>query len=168
MKRGSLRRALGAAALSLALAATNSPAAVAQGTLRIGMTANDIPLTWGQPDNGFEGFRFVGLQLYDGLLNWDLSSKDKPSNLVPGLAESWSVNEDDKRKWTFKLRQGVKFHDGSEFDADAVLFNFAKLFDEKSPQYSARQASLVNFRMPGFEVCQEDRQVHGRVHDQGA
>jgi peptide/nickel transport system substrate-binding protein len=151
MKRGSLRRAIGAAALSLALAVTSSPAAVAQGTLRIGMTANDIPLTWGQPDNGFEGFRFVGLQLYDALINWDLSSKDTPSKLIPGLAESWSVNEDDKRKWTFKLRQGVKFHDGSEFDADAVIFNFEKLFNEKSPQYSARQASLVNFRMPGYE-----------------
>jgi len=114
------------------------------------MTANDIPLAWGQPDNGFEGFRFVGLQIYDALINFDLTATDKPSTLIPGLAESWSVDET-KTKWTFKLRQGVKFHDGSEFDADAVVFNIDKLFDEKSPQYSARQASLVNFRMPGFK-----------------
>nr|WP_232372634.1 ABC transporter substrate-binding protein [Acuticoccus mangrovi] len=129
--------------------------AAAQGTLRLGMTANDVPLTWGQPDNGFEGFRFVGLQLYDALINWDLSSADKPSVLIPGLAESWEVNPDDPTKWTFKLREGVKFHDGTDFDADAVVWNFAKLFDEDSPQYSARQASLVNFRMPGFEKVEK-------------
>ena len=115
------------------------------------MTANDVPLTWGQPDNGFEGFRFVGLQLYDALINWDLTTSDKPSGLIPGLAESWSVDPSDKTKWVFKLRKGVKFHDGSAFNADAVIFNFEKLFDEKSPQYSARQASLVNFRMPGYQ-----------------
>jgi peptide/nickel transport system substrate-binding protein len=143
-----------ALAAVLATWSASSPAQ-AQGTLRIGMTANDIPLAWGQPDNGFEGYRFVGLQLYDALINFDLASPDKPSVLIPGLAESWSVNPDDNTKWTFKLRQGVKFHDGSEFDADAVIFNMEKLFNEKSPQYSARQASLVNFRMPGFEAVRK-------------
>ncbi|MEZ5855164.1 MAG: ABC transporter substrate-binding protein [Hyphomicrobiaceae bacterium] len=125
-----------------------------QGTLRVGMTANDIPLAWGQPDNGFEGFRFVGLQIYDALINFDLTATDKPSTLIPGLAESWSV-DGTKTKWTFKLRQGVKFHDGSEFDADAVVFNMDKLFDEKAPQFSARQGSLVNFRMPGFKAVKK-------------
>ncbi len=142
--------AIGAAAAAVLV--MSAPAANAEGgTLRIGMTANDVPLTWGQPDNGFEGFRFVGLQLYDALINWDLSSSDKPSGLIPGLAESWEVDPDDPTKWTFKLRQGVKFHDGSEFNADAVIFNFEKLFDENAPHYSARQASLVNFRMPGYK-----------------
>ncbi len=138
-----------AAAVAMVATVQTAPAN-AEGTLRIGMTANDIPLTWGQPDNGFEGFRFVGLQLYDALINWDLSTSDKPSGLVPGLAESWEVDPDDKTKWIFKLRQGVTFHDGSEFNADAVIWNFDKQFKEDSPQYSARQASLVNFRMPGF------------------
>ena len=113
-----------------------------------------FPLAWGQPDNGFEGFRFVGLQIYDALINFDLTATDRPSTLIPGLAESWSV-DDGKTKWTFKLRQGVKFHDGSEFDADAVIFNLDKLFNEKSPQYSARQASLVNFRMPSFKAVKK-------------
>lgn len=143
------------AVLSAAVMAVSMPApATAQGTLRLGMTANDIPLAWGQPDNGFEGFRFVGLQLYDALINFDLTATDKPSTLIPGLAESWSV-DDTKTKWTFKLRQGVKFHDGSEFDADAVVFNMDKLFDDKSPQFSARQASLVNFRMPSFKAVKK-------------
>lgn len=123
----------------------------AQGNLRIGMTANDVPLTWGQPDNGFEGYRFMGLLVYDALINWDLTSPDKASGLIPGLAESWEVDQADKTKWIFKLRRGVKFHDGSDFNADAVVFNMDRLLDEKSPQYSARMASLVNFRIPAYK-----------------
>jgi len=141
--------ALTASAL-LACSALAGPA-LAQGHLRLGMTANDVPLTWGQPDNGFEGYRTAGLMIYDSLVNFDLTSADKASGLIPGLAESWEVDQADKTKWTFKLRKGVKFHDGSDFNADAVVFNMDRLFDEKSPQYSARMASLVNFRLPAYK-----------------
>ena len=65
--------------------------AFAQGTLRIGMTAADIPLTTGQTDQGGEGMRFMGYTVYDALINWDLSSADKPSVLVPGLALTAAV-----------------------------------------------------------------------------
>ena len=115
------------------------------------MTANDVPLTWGQPDNGFEGYRTAGLMIYDSLVNFDLTSADKTSGLIPGLAESWEVDQASKTKWTFKLRKGVKFHDGSDFNADAVVFNMDRLFNDKSPQYSARMASLVNFRLPAYK-----------------
>jgi len=125
--------------------------AQAQGTLKVGMTLADIPVSFGQPDQGFEGFRFMGLMLYDALINWDMSQGDKPSGLIPGLAESWSVDPSDKTKWVFKLRKNVKFHDGSAFNADAVIFNFDKLLDKNSPQFSARQGSLVNFRIPSIK-----------------
>src|SRR5216684_6820268 len=107
------------AGLTTGLAMLASTAASAQGTLRIGMTASDIPLTTGQTDQGGEGMRFMGYTVYDGLINWDLSSATKPSDLVPGLAESYGVDSADvsKTRWVFKIRQGVKFHDGSEFDA---------------------------------------------------
>ena len=149
----SVKLATIASAVALFLAAQAVPFKTthAGGTLKVGMTAADIPLSFGQPDNGFEGFRFMGLMLYDGLINWDLKAVDRPSGLIPGLAESWTVNPSDNTKWTFKLRKGAKFHDGSEFDADAVIFNFDKLFKKDSPQYSARQASLVNFRIPAFK-----------------
>src|ERR1700742_980896 len=113
---------------ALTLAATvGAVPAMAQGTLRIGMTASDIPLTTGQTDNGGEGMRFLGYTVYDGLINWDLSSADKPSGLVPGLATSWKVDDNDKTRWVFNLRHDVKFHDGSDFKADAVIWNIEKL-----------------------------------------
>ena len=130
---------------ALALAAGT---AQAQGTLRIGMTAADIPLTTGQTDQGGEGMRFMGYTLYDALINWDLSSADKPSVLVPGLATSWKVGDTDKTEWTFTLRRGVKFHDGSEFNADAVVWNLEKLLNDKSPQFDPKQSAQGRSRVP--------------------
>jgi ABC-type transport system substrate-binding protein len=77
-------------------------AAQGGGTIRIGMTAADIPLTHGQPDQGFEGNRFTGIPLYDALTAWDLSSADKPSVVIPGLATEWRVDEADKTRWVFR------------------------------------------------------------------
>ncbi len=82
-----------AAAIGL-LAATATPA-FSQGTLRIGMTAADIPQTTGQPDQGFEGYRFAGYTIYDGLVNWDLSKADTIADIKPGLATEWSAAEGD-------------------------------------------------------------------------
>ena len=154
------------ALLALALAPGLAPKAEAQGTLRVGMTLADIPVSFGQPDQGFEGFRFMGLMLYDALINWDMTSDDKASGLIPGLAESWAVSPDDPTKWIFKLRQGVKFHDGSDFNADAVVFNFDKLLKQDSPQFSARQASLVNFRIPAIKAYRkiDDHTVEFTTH----
>src|SRR5271170_3024433 len=136
---------LTACGLMMAMAA--SPA-LAQGTLRIGMTAADIPLTTGQTDQGGEGMRFMGYTLYDALINWDLSSSDKPSGLVPGLATAWKVDEADKTRWLFSLRPGVKFQDGSDFKADAVVWNLDKLLNDKSPQFDPKQAAQGRSRIP--------------------
>jgi peptide/nickel transport system substrate-binding protein len=58
----------------------------------------------------------VNNQVYDYLVN-----RDKQLNLVPGLALSWE--QVSTLKWRFKLRQGVKFHDGTPFTADDVVFS---------------------------------------------
>jgi peptide/nickel transport system substrate-binding protein len=50
---------------------------------------------------------------------------------TPLLAQSWSVSPD-LRAWTFKLRQGVKFHNGEPFDAAAVKFSFTRATDKTS------------------------------------
>lgn len=120
----------------------------AESVLRIGMTAADIPRTLGQPDQGFEGNRFTGLTMYDALTAWDLSSADQPSTLIPGLATEWAVDESDTTKWTFSLREGVTFHDGSPFDAEAVVWNVDKVLNEDAPQFDASQVGVTASRMP--------------------
>jgi ABC-type transport system substrate-binding protein len=132
-----IARLAAASALGIAVIA---PPALAEKVLRVAMTAADVPLTTGQPSQGGEGLRFMGVTAYDGLVNWDLSSYEKAAVLKPALAESWSVDATDKTKWTFKLRKGVKFHDGSEFNADAVVWNFDKLMKKDSPQFDQAQS----------------------------
>ncbi|MFO1115743.1 MAG: ABC transporter substrate-binding protein [Beijerinckiaceae bacterium] len=135
-----------AAATSLALALLSTVASAQ--TVRIGMTAADIPRTLGQPDQGFEGNRFTGLTMYDALTMWDLSSETKPSVVIPGLATEWAVDAADKTKWTFKLRPGVKFHDGSAFNADAVVWNVEKVLNKDAEHYDASQVGVTASRMP--------------------
>ena len=118
-------------------------AALAESVVTVAMTAGDIPNTTGNPDQGFEGFRFVGYNLYDGLALWDLSRSDKPSDIKPGLATSWEVDPNDHRRWIYHLRQGVKWHDGCPFTADDVVWNFARITDEKAPQYYTLQMALT-------------------------
>jgi len=127
----------------------------AETTLRIGMTAADIPRTLGQPDQGFEGNRFTGLTLYDALVLWDLSSSTKPSVLVPGLATEWAVDGADKTKWVFKLRPGVTFHDGSPFNADAVVWNVDKVLNKEAPQFDASQVGVTASRMPTLKAAKK-------------
>ncbi|KTS79360.1 ABC transporter substrate-binding protein [Pseudomonas oryzihabitans] len=139
------------AGLTLALACAlggSGLAAAQEKTLRIAMTAGDIPRTLGQPDQGYEGNRFTGITLYDGLTQWDLSAADKPSVLIPDLAESWAVDPNDHTKWIFKLRQGVTFHDGSPFDAKAVVWNVDKVLNKAAPQYDPSQIGVTASRMP--------------------
>src|ERR1700749_3639178 len=123
-------------------------AAAAETVLRIGMTAADIPRTLGQPDQGFEGNRFTGLTMYDALTMWDLSSATKASVMIPGLATEWAVDSADKKKWVFKLRPGVTFHDGSPFNADAVVWNVEKVLKQDAVQFDPSQVGVTASRMP--------------------
>ena len=144
----SIIKPLKAAALCGALVVAFGGSASAQQVLRIGMTAADIPRTLGQPDQGFEGNRFTGIPMYDALTQWDLSKYDAPSVLMPALATSWQVDPSDQTKWVFKLRDDVKFHDGSPFNADAVVWNVQKVLDKAAPQFDASQVGVTASRMP--------------------
>ena len=127
-----------------------TPALAQEKVLRIAMTAADIPKTTGQPDQGFEGNRFTGIPLFDALTHWDLSSADKASVLIPGLATEWKVSDSDKTKWTFKLRPGVKFHDGSALTADAIVWNVQKVLDKDAPHFAPDQIGVTVSRMPNL------------------
>jgi peptide/nickel transport system substrate-binding protein len=149
MKRFESPGRLAGAVLAAALfGAVASPAWAQEKVLRIAMTAADIPRTLGQPDQGFEGNRFTGIPMYDALTHWDLSKSDAPSVLIPGLALSWAVDAKDKTKWVYKLRPGVKFHDGSAFNADAVVWNVRKVLDKDAPHFDASQVGVTASRMP--------------------
>lgn len=131
-------------------------------TLRIAMTASDVPTVGGIPDNGSEGYRFAGYPIYDALVNWDFSKPQELADLTPGLATSWEANKDDPRRWVFTLRKGVKFHDGTDFTADAVIWNFDRIFNDKAPHYDSAQAAIVKVSLPmldKYEKLDDDRIV---------
>ncbi len=135
-------------AVGMGLSAISMAVLAQEKVLRIAMTAADIPRTLGQPDQGFEGNRFTGIPMYDALTHWDLSKSDGPSVLIPGLATSWAVGATDKTKWTFKLRPGVKFHDGSALNADAIVWNVRKVLDKDAVHFDASQVGVTASRMP--------------------
>ncbi|MCF6317583.1 MAG: ABC transporter substrate-binding protein [Marinosulfonomonas sp.] len=71
-------------------------------------------------------------RIYEGLIGIKYGTYD----LEPRLAESWEVSEDGL-VYTFKLRAGVKFHDGTDFNAEAAKFSFERQRDENHPAHGA-------------------------------
>ncbi len=69
-------------------------------------------------------------RIYEGLVGLKYGTYD----LEPRLAESWEIS-DDGLVYTFKLRPGVKFHDGTDFNAEAVKFSFERQRDENHPAH---------------------------------
>lgn len=134
-------------ALSLSAAATTT-GAFAESVLRYGISMADIPQTTGQPDRGAGAYQFTGYTIYDPLVAWEMNIADRPGKLVPGLATEWKVDPADPKKWIIRLRQGVKFHDGSAFNADAVVWNLDKVLNEKAEHYDKRQSAQVRTRLP--------------------
>jgi peptide/nickel transport system substrate-binding protein len=90
-----------------------------------------------------ETFR-VSRQIFDTLVG----IKPGTADLAPGLATSWEPSSDGL-KWTFTLRDGVKFTDGTPFNADAVCKNFERMFDQNpAGQVAAEywQSNFVGFK----------------------
>ncbi len=84
-------------------------------------------------------FRILA-NLYDGLVRF----KDGTLTPEPALAESWEISEDGLT-YTFKLRQGVTFHDGTPLDAAAVKFNFDRMLNEDHPYHDTGPFPLAFF-----------------------
>ncbi|MEI7926863.1 MAG: ABC transporter substrate-binding protein, partial [Chloroflexota bacterium] len=110
------------------------------GTLRIAMSAGNVPIPDQFLTEGGEGKRFVGSNVYDTILLGNAYQGDTVPVPGPGLATEWKVS-DDKLTWTLKLRQGVKFHDGTTFNADAVVFALDRVMKKDFEFYSAAQAA---------------------------
>jgi peptide/nickel transport system substrate-binding protein len=72
--------------------------------------------------------------VFENLLYWD----DRTVDVHPGLAERYEVSEDGLA-YTFHLRRGVRFHDGTEMDAEAVRFSYSRVLDPDDEFYKAGQ-----------------------------
>jgi peptide/nickel transport system substrate-binding protein len=102
-------------------AATPSPTSADRvergGTFRLALSADGTTLDpWNAND---QSTSLVTRQIFETLVDYEPGG----FKVVPKLAESWSLSSDG-RSWTFTLRRGVKFHDGTELDAAAVVLNF--------------------------------------------
>lgn len=121
-----MRRTIGAALAAIAAAATfiSAGGAWAQGKY---VHANNSGYDNLDPHVVFDVGRAASrINFYDGLLRW----VDNPPKMIPWLAESYTASDDGKT-WTFKLRHGVKFHDGSEMTADDVLYSIERMLATK-------------------------------------
>ena len=77
----------------------------------------------------------VTYQMFEGLLAEDLTTADVAiPKVVPRLAESYQVSKDGLTR-TFKLRRGVKFHDGTPFNAQAAVFSWERMFKKGAPHF---------------------------------
>ena len=97
------------------------------GTLVYGRGADSVSL---DPINVTDGESIrVTHNIYETLLEYDHNLE-----LQPKLATDYNSSEDGLT-WTFQLREGVKFHDGTDFNADAVVFNFERWMDPENPYH---------------------------------
>jgi len=129
--------------LTAALLATSAmvPPALAQtppGVLVVGQIAEPQSLD-PHAVTAVNDFRIL-MNVYDGLVRYAPGTLE----VEPALAESWEIS-DDGTVYTFTLREGVKFHDGSAFDAEAVVFNFDRMLKEDHPYHNTGPFPLSFF-----------------------
>jgi peptide/nickel transport system substrate-binding protein len=87
----------------------------------------------------------VTFQMFEGLLAEDLTRADVAiPRVVPRLAESYTTAKDGLSR-TFKLRKGVKFHDGTPFNAAAAVFSWERMFKKDAPHFYARANSYTSY-----------------------
>ena len=133
-----MRSVVRAAAAVLAVLLLTAPATaqIARDVIVVGMEAEPPGLDPGQA-LGLHTLR-VTAQLFETLV----ATPDDSTEVVPGLAESWTTSADGLA-WTFKLRRGVRFHDGTPLDAAAVKFTFDRVIDPNHPQARSGKWSFV-------------------------
>ncbi|MFJ7726806.1 ABC transporter substrate-binding protein [Neobacillus sp. NPDC097160] len=93
----------------------------------------------------------ISKNIFETLIDYEKEGTE----VVPKLAKEWSISDDGK-VWTFKLQDNVKFHDGTDFNADAVVYNFNRMMDESHPQHQG-DFSIFNRTFKG--VIQEVKAI---------
>ena len=129
--RGPMNRTLLTAALTAALA-TSAAAQTAGGRIDVVIQPEPPGLMLGLTQNG--PTQMVAGNIYESLLRYDTEL-----NPMPSLATEWEVS-DDGLTYTFKLKEGVTWHDGEPFTADDVVFSVDEFLRETHPRLRAARA----------------------------
>jgi peptide/nickel transport system substrate-binding protein len=132
---------MAAAGASIAMAGLASAAPKRGGILRV---SADFQPTNLDPIAGSQGgdFRFL-YPIYQSLVDWDPNTL-KP---IPGLATKWTFT--DPQTLVLELRQGVKFHDGTRFDAAAAKFNLDRSKTDPKSNVKSDLASVTSIAVSG-------------------
>ncbi|WP_366922836.1 ABC transporter substrate-binding protein [Metallumcola ferriviriculae] len=116
--------------------------------------AKEKVLVWGRggdasgldPSNVTDGESAkVTINMYEGLVAY----KQDSTEVIPALAKDWKVSEDGKT-WSFFLREGVKFHDGTDFDAEDVVFNFERWMNEGHEYHIGGEFEYWGYMFGGY------------------
>ena len=133
------------------------------------MAINQDPGSWDPIDTFVTFWGSVGSNLYDGL-----TMRGADLKLQPGLATKWEYLDDNKRL-RFTLRQGVKFHNGEPFNAEAVKFTFDRLLGaegakgpQKSNYDSIGEVKVVDENTVDFILKQPDPVLLTKLAGYGA
>ncbi|MCI0545670.1 MAG: ABC transporter substrate-binding protein [Candidatus Rokubacteria bacterium] len=108
------------------------------GTLLVGLVAEPVNLDPAQVTD-LNSTR-VGRRIVETLVTFP----EESTQIVPGLAESWTTSRDGLT-YTFKLRKGVKFHDGAPFNAEAVAFSIERQINPEHPASKLGKYPFANF-----------------------
>jgi peptide/nickel transport system substrate-binding protein len=100
-------------------------------------------------DPGYSTVSMVGQVMKKNVLESLTEINPDDSSITPRLAQSWK--QIDANTWHFFLRRGVKFHDGADFNAEAVVFNIKRLYN-KNVYYNARVKYFSGFATEGKAI----------------
>ena len=110
----------------------------APGVVRVGLDS-EVKTLDPHATTALSDFRVLA-NVYEGLVRF----RSDRLEIEPALAESWKVSDDGLR-YDFRLRAGVRFHDGSPFDAEAVRFNLERLLIKEHPFHDTGPFPLASF-----------------------
>jgi peptide/nickel transport system substrate-binding protein len=106
--------------------------------------AAEIKIALASEPNSFDPHLTVGrnTQIFIANVFDGLSARDDKNNVTPGLATEWKVL-DDKNGWQFKLRQGVKFHNGDDFNAESVKYTIERVIDPATKSTISSEVGII-------------------------
>ena len=106
---------------------------------------------------------YATYHMFEGLWEQDIKHSGPISEIIPALATHWDIS-DDGLEYTFYLREGVKFHDGTPFNADVVKWNYDRFWNEEAEHfYPTAKAYLGLLHAVGPER-RGDRSHDGKDH----